>query len=93
MNLSCVTAVRLVRAPRTERARGLLAFASFELNGVRVDGATVRRSRRGSVVLTYPCRRDRRGLEHPYVLPVDPSLRREVEQVVLSALGLREDAP
>jgi hypothetical protein len=85
-----VESVHANRAGRRDRTRGLLAFVQFEVNGLRVDGATVRRTRGGRLVLSYPCRLDRWGQEHPFVLPVDERCRDEIERAVLAQLKYLE---
>ena len=81
--------VRYQAAPASDAHRGLLGFVSFRIGvGLRVDGVTLRRSREGRLVLSFPARRDRRGAEHPYLRPINDSTREAIEGQVFAALGL-----
>ena len=83
-----ISDLRVKPASTREKRTGLRAYVSFLLDGpVRIDGTTVRLTVDGELVLTYPARRDRHGIEHPYVLPVGERVRREIEREVLAALG------
>jgi len=79
-----VTGVRFVRGSPEDLQQGLLGYVSFEVApGVVVDGVTVRRNLQGGVGLSYPGRRDRGGRLHPYLRPIDPSVRKAIEDDVL----------
>ena len=86
-----ITGLRVVLAGETDRARGLLGFASFTLGPVRLDGIAVRRTREGRLALSFPTRRDRFGRLHPIVRPVDDAARRALEAQVFSALDLKQE--
>ena len=86
-----ISEVRLRSVNPTERASGLLGFVSFVVDGqLCIDGVTVRRTRRGQAVLSFPFRRDRQGNEHPLVRPVNDCARREIERQVFRALGINQ---
>ncbi len=74
-----VTDVRLVPACP---ANGLLGYLSCKVAGLRLDGLTLHRTRAGTFVVSFPCRRDRRGRKHPIVRPTGPAL----ERAILAAL-------
>jgi len=81
-----VTAVRLVRA---RSANGLLGYVSLTVAGLRIDGLTLRRTRAGRLVISFPCRSDRRGRKHPIVRPSGPAL----EAAILAALRRKGALP
>lgn len=82
-----VTDVRITAAVRQDQGKGLMAFVSATIAGVLViDGLTVRRTMGGQFRLSFPARRDRQGLEHPYYRPLDREAGRAIEEAVLAAL-------
>ena len=85
-----VTDITMVPAPPSDRRRGLLAFLSFTVGKLRLDGVAVRRTRSGEIVLSFPKRRDRNGLERSLVRPTDAEARRRITFEVLKALDLRD---
>jgi DNA-binding cell septation regulator SpoVG len=81
--------LRFTPAPRRLQRRGLVGWLSFGISPEWVvDGVTLRQTRDGRIVLSYPRRRDRRGRSHPLLRPVDDAARRELERAVLDELGL-----
>ncbi len=86
-----VDEVRFVAAGPWDQERGLLGYVSFRLNrGLRIDGVTVRRTRRGKLTLSFPARRGLTGCEFFFVRPTDSRVREEIERQVLAALRLEE---
>ena len=84
-----ISGVRFTPASPAEVRTGLFGYTSFLLDGrIRIDGATVRRTRRGDLVLSFPAKPGRRGREWPYIRPVDDETRRSIEAQVLAAIGL-----
>jgi len=77
--------------PALERTDGLQGYVSFEHGILAVDGVTVRLSALGEYMLSFPKRRDRDGVAHPYVRPLDPELRREITEYVIAELRRRGD--
>ena len=72
--------------PLDEQA-GLLGWASFVINeSLKVASVAVRRTRANVITLAFPTRRDRLGLEHGIVVPVDQPAHRAIESTVLAAL-------
>jgi DNA-binding cell septation regulator SpoVG len=87
MTAPLVTDVRITAALRHDQDRGLLAFVSCTVAGaLRIDGLTVRRTRSGDTRLSFPSRRDGRGLNHPYFEPLDAATERALEDAILAAL-------
>jgi hypothetical protein len=78
-----------VRFVRAHPANGLLGYISCTVAGLRLDGITLRRRRDGSLGVSYPCRRDRRGRRHAIVRPTGPA----VERAILAALRRRGAIP
>jgi hypothetical protein len=87
-----VSNVKLVAAPRAQQELGMLGYVSFELDGMLgLDGVTLRKTRDGRLTLSYPARRDGRGVDHPLVRPLSHRAMKVIESQVLCSLGL-EDA-
>lgn len=82
--------VRVYPAPTRERRCGLLAWVSAEVNGLVLDGITLRKARSGQPCLTIPKRRDSEGRLHPWFLPVDQRDREALEDQILGAIDLEE---
>ncbi len=86
-----VDEVQFSYAGSWDQERGLLGYISFRLNrGLRIDGVTVRRTRRGKLCLSFPARRGLTGHQFFFVRPTDGVTRREIEAQVFEALELRE---
>lgn len=89
MTVTDISRIAFVRSTPVETRSGLLGWCSFTLgNLIRIDGVTVRRTRTGRLALSFPARRDRAGIDHPFVRPVDDATRRQLEDAILRALGL-----
>ena len=89
MTALTLSSVRFTRASEQDVRSGLLGFVELTIGGrLRVDGITVRRTRAGRLVLSFPSRRDCAGNDHPYIRPIDDATRRQLEATILSALGL-----
>ncbi len=86
-----VDEVRFHAAERREQTTGLLGYVSFRLNrGLRIDGITLRRTRRGELCLSFPARRGLTGSQFFFVRPLDERTRKEIESQVFAQLGLAE---
>ena len=84
-----VTEPRLIGAAPEQVRTGLLGFVSFTIAGIlRVDGVTARRTLDGRLTLSWPERRDRAGIAHPILRPVNDGARRILEAAVFDALGI-----
>ncbi len=81
-----VTDVRFVPAFPDERRTGLIGFVSFTFGGLRIHGATIRRSLEGRIYVGLPTRTDARGRRHPLVESTDRRARAELESAILAAL-------
>lgn len=89
-----ISAVRLTAGSARDEASGLLGFVSLVVNDILVlDGLALRRTRTGRHALSYPERVDRRGDTHPLIRPRDDAARRQIEELVLKALGISEVKP
>ena len=87
-----ISDVHYTRATPGDRDAGLLGFASFLLDGrIRIDGVVVRETRDGRLVLSFPAKTSRNGVEHPYVRPIDTPTRLAIEAQVFAALGLASE--
>jgi len=90
IGISCVS---FIATPYCESENGLVGFTSFILNGsFHIDGIAVRRTRDNRLTLSFPFSRDRSGRQHHYLRPLNDEIRREVEDQVLHALGMKEGA-
>ena len=65
----------------------LLRFSEPSSGCIRIDGAAIRRTRGGRLVLSFPAKRGRNGREWPFVRPIDDETRRSIEAQVFAALG------
>lgn len=92
MPVPMVSQIGFTRASPSLRASGLLGWVTCCISGLRLDGITVRQKRDGALALAYPARRDSRGGEHPYVLPIDQQVRAAVERQILAAVSRLEVA-
>jgi DNA-binding cell septation regulator SpoVG len=82
-NRVTVTDLHLVAATEADRASGLLYFATFTLGVLEVH-VTVRRTRGGRIVLSFPCRHDRAGRQWPLVRPINDEARQAIEAAVVA---------
>lgn len=87
-----ITNVVMTSAGTADRSRGLVGFVRLTVAGLVIDGITVRRSTTGELVLGFPRRRDRYGIDHVVVRPADDATRCAITRVVLAALGLSSTA-
>jgi DNA-binding cell septation regulator SpoVG len=88
-----VTEIRFTPVPGHVASGGLLGFVRFVLDGrFVVDGVGVRRTRDGRPVLNFPSRRDRQGVEHFAIRPLNDQTRREIEHQILTALAADVEA-
>lgn len=86
-NVLRVSRVRFTRASPDERATGLLGFLVLHLDdAIEINGVTLRRTVDGDHVLSWPEKRDRLGLLHRYVRPLDRHAKRAIEEQVLAEL-------
>ena len=82
--------IRFRAATQMDQQTGLVGYVAFTLGPLRLDGITVRRTLDGRLSLSYPARKNGRGVNHPIVRPLGEQERREVEFEVFRALGLEE---
>lgn len=83
-----ITDVRFSPAGSALQRDGLLGWATFLVDGrLIVDGVMVRRRQDGGLTLAWPTRRDRHGVLHNHVRPLDDTTRRELEREILAQLG------
>ena len=74
-------------APLRCREHGLLGWMALEIGGTLVvDGVTLRRTQFGRLMLSFPSRWDRRGVEHPILRPANAAARELLERTVLEQL-------
>jgi len=81
-----ISNVRLLAANAADRARGLLYFAEATYGVLRIT-FTVRVTRDGRKVVSFPMRHDRFGRQWPIVGPIDDDARQVIEAQVFAALG------
>ncbi len=92
MTRAMISNVRLTPASADDQSRGLLGWLSLTAGLLRLDGLTLRRTRRGRLTVSYPVRLDGKGRMHPVVWPVDVRARRTIEHAILTKLGFLEAA-
>lgn len=86
-----VTKIAFTPAPAELRMSGLLGFIRLDLNrAMVVDGLAVRRSRQGTLVLTWPERRGTGG-RHRLVRPLHAHDRESLDRAILDELQRRGD--
>ena len=84
-----MTDFTFIGTPEDMRAKGLLGFLSFTLNGlVAIQNVTLRRLPDGALVLRYPSRRSPCGHQIDYVAPANDGVGRAIELQVLAALSM-----
>lgn len=82
-----ISDVRFRPGTPVDEQAGLLGWASFIVNeSLKVASVAVRRTRANVITLAFPTRRDRQGIEHGIVTPVDQPSHRAIESTVLAAL-------
>lgn len=82
-----ITSVQLTRAPAELRATGLLYWAKCRVDDRwQLDGLGIRRTARGTTIVTFPSRKDGTGRERPYIAPLDAETRQAVEDALAAAL-------
>jgi len=84
------TDLRFTAANAADRERGLLYFAEVTYGALRIT-FTVRSTRDGRTVISFPTRRDRHGRQHAIVRPIDDAARCALEREVLAALGIKAE--
>lgn len=82
--------VRLTPGSDADAARGLLAYVQLRYGPLHLDGITLRRTRSGSLTLSWPSRRDRTGAQHALVRPITDAAREELEEAVFEELRRQE---
>ena len=88
-----ISEVRFVAANPRLRETGVEGWTSFTLSDrLRVDGVAVRRDREGRRYLAFPSRWDEAGREHPFIRPLGPDDRAEVERRVFEAIRISLEA-
>jgi len=86
-----VTAVKFAASSDADIARGFLGRVRMVVNGLVVEGVTLRRTLDGRLSLAYPARRDAGGHRHFVVRPVDDQVRLVIEAQVFAALGIKAE--
>jgi hypothetical protein len=93
VNTSQITVSRIRGATPSEQTRGLIAYLTLGIGGLRIDGVTVRRTEDGRRYLSFPERIDPRGQRRPLVWPLDDNARSSIETAVFRALAVQADSP
>jgi hypothetical protein len=93
VNAYDVDVIRFSPASLTEQARGLLAYLTLVVNGLRIDGLTLRRTARGHLNISYPERVDAAGRRHALIWPLAPEVRAAIEERVFAACECELIAP
>lgn len=89
-----ITDVVLTRTGAADRAEGLLGYVACTVDfQLRLDGLTLRRKAQGGHSISFPERRDSNGDRRPYMRPIDPWARRDIERQILGALRARGEIP
>ena len=84
--------IRLTAAGPDLQKTGLLGWVTCTINGcLRLDGITLRRTAAGRLTLSFPARKDRSGVIHPFLKPLDDATRVEIERQILGQLALEAE--
>jgi hypothetical protein len=75
--------------PSQDRSTGLQYWLSFEQGAHILGGMTLREDARGDYLLSYPKHRDRFGVNHPLIRPIDQAARDDVTEQVIAELRRR----
>ena len=78
-----VTGVAVSPAPPSERGSGLLAWLTVEVNGLALDGFTLRKTQKRRPYIGFPKRRDNAGRLHPQVWSSDHRIRQSLVDQIL----------
>jgi DNA-binding cell septation regulator SpoVG len=82
-----ITRVAFMPAPYEERRAGLWGWASLTIDdALLLDAIGVRRTKEGAWTLSFPDRKDRAGVWHPVVRPLDQRSRAAIESQVIATL-------
>ena len=88
-----VTNVRFILAPPQYAAKGLIGWATAEINRAIAIVTGVRRTRDGRLTLSFPARTDREGRQYDQAWPVDQHSRTSIERQVFAALAQQGKLP
>ena len=88
-----ITRIRFRPASRRDVSEGLLGWLKFEHGNLLVEGVMVRRTRAGTVALSFPRHVDREGRMRYPVRPISDGARRAIEKQILAELKLLEVEP
>jgi hypothetical protein len=75
--------------PSQDRSKGLHCWLSFEQGAHILGGITLREDASGGYTLSYPKHRDRFGVSHPLIRPIDQAARDDVTDQVVAELRRR----
>lgn len=72
---------------------GLMGWVSATVGGWKIDGLSVRRTREGRTIVTFPSRRDAAGRLHPIAQPIRAEDRKYIRAYILADLRSRGVIP
>jgi len=78
--------VRFTGAIGRDQRSGLLGFVQLRYGDILMDGLAVRLTVDGTLTLSFPSRRDRKGHRFPYYRPADAAARGAFEQEIFEAI-------
>lgn len=82
--MSRVTRIQFHPCRREDRASGLRGWASCVYSDALVlDSIAVRQSADRRLLISFPLRVDGNGVEHPFVKPLTPAVRAEIENAIV----------
>ena len=76
-------------APRRLQQRGMMGWLRLRVDGLLIDGVSLRESPGGALALSFPERRDAAHRRHAIVRPLDDETRTAIESQVFAALGVQ----
>jgi len=88
-----VSELRFTEASEADARTGVIGWVRFILNdSLALDGVVLRRTANGRTTLSFPARRDGRGIQRFFVRPITDEARRDLERQVFERLQLERKA-
>ena len=88
-----VSELRFTEASEADARTGVIGWVRFIVNeALALDGVVLRRTVDGRATLSFPARRDGRGVQRFFVRPISDEARCNLERQIFERLHLERDA-